>query len=403
MRIDIITNAAYSRYGSEVPPFDIAFGLAQHDVDFAKPALLLGESVVLHSGNLITAHQIRNRISHLRMPMRAVYLILRLSCSPHRDRLIEISGLNESQFIPATVASSFLSADLEAFESTGQGLPFENLKALIDDHSATFDVTPTALAHYFHEELLAVLDPGLKPAVDEGVLTITSLTKTVPDVTVHKTVGENLETELDIDDYFQLAIDDLWDLLEEPAILPVLDPWSSEVAEALGQDELASRFDTANSLGLQLLSGLPTIRMATVSEILDMRRELRTPLIKFRGEMMTAADRFEAIKDPIDIKQFVSELRVTTINPALAEIEDKIESNTYLNELLKMPGEIRDIVATGGLLLASTSVLGASIGSIAAVAVGVPILSAGAKKRMKSREIRQNRFYLLNHLGDRAT
>ena len=79
-----------------------------------------------------------------------------------------------------------------------------------------------------------------------------------------------------------------------------------------------------------MLQRLPLFDDATVHEVIDIRRELERPLVRFRSAVMTYA---ESIKSASWDEDFSVEAELVFrqhIEPAVLEIEDSVRSSSSL-------------------------------------------------------------------------
>lgn len=89
------------------------------------------------------------------------------------------------------------------------------------------------------------------------------------------------------------------------------------------------------SLAANILERLPLFDRASISEVMDIRKELKAPLVRFRQAIMTFS---EAIQSEPWNKEFLSEaesLFRKEIEPAVLEIEESVNANKYLLTLSK--------------------------------------------------------------------
>ena len=81
------------------------------------------------------------------------------------------------------------------------------------------------------------------------------------------------------------------------------------------------------------LQRLPSFEEASIDELIDIKKELSNPLIRFRRKMLTFSDNIKSL--PWD-KDFIGEcdsLFIKEIQPALLEIEEATHANSFMSNL----------------------------------------------------------------------
>ncbi len=148
------------------------------------------------------------------------------------------------------------------------------------------------------------------------------------------------------------------------------------------------------SMAASLLNPLPTFSRASIDEVLDIRSELSVPLKAFRGELRSLAR--DMPQDDNDVDAFLRGVWVDRIQPALDEIDELSEENSYLKQLSDKamdPTTMLPAVATFALGIAGLSGLAEMI-TAATSAAAVP-LNAVRARRKEQRAIEHKRFYFL--------
>lgn len=152
-------------------------------------------------------------------------------------------------------------------------------------------------------------------------------------------------------------------------------------------------------LASDLFRRLPLFEAAPVDEILDIRRELDAPLVRFRGAVGRFSDGMRAAGwDP----EFVGDAEgvfVDEVEPAVQEIEEMIRDDRFLSRLAPAVTEPQNWAAGGALGMAAYSL--ASLPELASLAVGGGVgFAAGARqayqewrKAQKAAEQKELFFY----------
>ncbi|MBV9468664.1 MAG: hypothetical protein JO316_01575 [Abitibacteriaceae bacterium] len=158
--------------------------------------------------------------------------------------------------------------------------------------------------------------------------------------------------------------------------------------------------DRAKPVGLaaDLMERLPTFDDASVDEILDIRKELDKPLVRFRGAMVKFSRDMKSAAWSEDFPLAAEEVFRAEVQPAVAEIEDSVASNKWLYELGGLLPEKPLSIPTGGALGAGLSGLShlpalASVSIGAAVGLGVMAIDSRRKWAEKQKTIESNQLF----------
>jgi len=88
-----------------------------------------------------------------------------------------------------------------------------------------------------------------------------------------------------------------------------------------------------SALAADLLKRLPVFDDATVHEVIDIRRELENPLIRFRSAVMGYAEKIKSAAWDEDFSIEAEQVFRRDIEPAVLEIEDAVKSNASLLDM----------------------------------------------------------------------
>lgn len=156
-------------------------------------------------------------------------------------------------------------------------------------------------------------------------------------------------------------------------------------------------------LAAELFKRLPLFEEASIDEILDIRRELERPLVRFRSAMIEFS---EKIKDAAWDENFsfdAEQVFNRDVAPAVLNIEDEVKANSYLKELARKWID-KPLLLTGGSALA-LALSNLPVPTIAALAVGIiantaaAIYDANKEWRKQQRAIEQNNMYFYYRAG----
>lgn len=90
-----------------------------------------------------------------------------------------------------------------------------------------------------------------------------------------------------------------------------------------------------SGLARHLLNRLPLFEQASVDEILDIRRELDKPLIRFRSAMMRFSEEIKSAYWDDDFTSDAENVFYRDVKPAILEIEELVKTNKYITSLLR--------------------------------------------------------------------
>ncbi len=161
---------------------------------------------------------------------------------------------------------------------------------------------------------------------------------------------------------------------------------------------------TQINFAVDIFKRLPNFNKATISEILDIRKSLEKPLIRFRSAMIDISEniRYEPWNE--NFKNDVEKQFRKIIEPSLLEIEEECKTNKYLLELVNTLTEKPLEIPAGGIAGAFISKL-SSILNISAVAIGLALgtgvvaCKAFKKWKDKTKNIEANQMFFYYRAG----
>jgi hypothetical protein len=122
---------------------------------------------------------------------------------------------------------------------------------------------------------------------------------------------------------------------------PFLDDFSGSFIKSL-IDEKKISFSNLDSermkhlsLVANLFEKLPILELASIDELLDIRKELNPYLNNFRKQIFKFSNEIKSEIWEDDFKKEIEHIFLKDITPALSEIEDSIRSNRYLKTLTR--------------------------------------------------------------------
>ncbi len=179
---------------------------------------------------------------------------------------------------------------------------------------------------------------------------------------------------------------------------PIANLTSAAISEGLFSPAKGPAGRCAQAMTASALMGrLPTFPLATVDEVLDIRKDLAPSLTRFRGAMVTIAKGFASSAWESDFEDEVHDAWVETVAPAIEQIGASVQQN---HSLLSFAA---DVVRAGkdaypGLTVVAAGLLGhahtvAALGG--AFTVAAPVLQALRDHRDAASEVRMQPFYFL--------
>ena len=149
---------------------------------------------------------------------------------------------------------------------------------------------------------------------------------------------------------------------------------------------------------------LPNFENATINEILDIRKTLGKPLIRFRSAIIGMSDSIRYKPWDKGFYYDIEKIFYQRIEPTVLEIEEECKSNKYLTKLLNMivkrPWEI-PAGGIGGVIISKL----AEVSNISATAIGLAIgtgtvaFNALNEWKEKTKEIKRNQIYFYYKAG----
>jgi hypothetical protein len=156
-------------------------------------------------------------------------------------------------------------------------------------------------------------------------------------------------------------------------------------------------------LAARLLERLPLFDEASISEILDIRRELEIPLIRFRSKMIEFSGKIKTAAWDEDFSFEAEQVFQRDIEPTILDIEEAVRSNKYLVTLTRKLYD-KSLTITGGsalaLLMSKTSIpdiVSQSLG--VGIPVGVIVYDTYKEWQEKQRTSEQNQLYFYYRSG----
>jgi hypothetical protein len=152
--------------------------------------------------------------------------------------------------------------------------------------------------------------------------------------------------------------------------------------------------------GSGLVARLPAFPQAPMNELLDLRADLRGPLVRYRAAVIRVAMDLPKLVGP-EIEAHVDDLWLKEVAPAMQEIEAALADHGLVREIAKSAAkDIRTLLIEGaGLFVGMSALSGLGTWVNATIAGAAPMLHAGTTGVLSAYEgqrdaARHELFYL---------
>lgn len=157
------------------------------------------------------------------------------------------------------------------------------------------------------------------------------------------------------------------------------------------------------ALAFELLRRLPLFEEASVEEILDARRELEGPLVRFRGAVAGFSEGIASAGWDADLPLEAEHVFLKEVEPAVQELREAVEESASLRELATRAVRPADLATGLTLTVVGAEHLpgAAAVGLGAAVAVAGTVRGAYQDWHKQRREIEGNRMFFYYGAAER--
>ena len=351
----------------------------EQEIEVVKPALLYGDSVRIMGPGIASLYHLANQVAlpvdeQLEGSYR--YIALRYPEEWEKVRLIKqrVDRLRKKGW--RTTQGRVKLKQIEARQEQAE-------RELLD------------LGTQFKQVLRDAGYFEVKAAVEAGILLIDPV------------LAENAFIESDLSSRLWHAyVEKLGSILLERGAYPLFDEFTAKVIQAGISDGIFQPMKLVDEHGKQIgaashfMHRLPAFSGASISEILDIRSELREPLVRFRAAMIEMGALIGSMAYGEGFRKQVEELARAKIDPALLEIEERVRDNNYLKQLLTKVVPDTKAMLTGALAVGFTQL--AELPALWAVGTGAlpaaiqAAWSTEIERRQEAREIRRHEMYFLH-------
>lgn len=186
-------------------------------------------------------------------------------------------------------------------------------------------------------------------------------------------------------------------LLQDPATRLLFDDHVSELVRSLkggGEVEpqqLTLKHAGEAAVGSGLIARLPTLPTAPIGELLDLRRDLERPLVRYRAAVARLADRLAYHPFSRESVAEIDDLWTREVAPALVEIEEGFVEHGLVREVARTIGaDLKRLIREGAALYVGLGTVASVSGWIASTAaVAGPAAEAAARAAMATHRARR--------------
>lgn len=200
---------------------------------------------------------------------------------------------------------------------------------------------------------------------------------------------------------------------------PLFDKQSNDVMSAAVRARIVNLSDVDQrkirhaGVSDNFIQRLPSFEMASVDEILDIRRDLDPSLARFRSKMISYSDSIQALPWDDNFEAESSLLYYQEVAPAITEISEMAQDNSFLKNLGGKVLADTDFMTNAGQLVVSVAAAGVISSLADAASLDTAVLTAGgvwAVQKVKSaydeyaekkKEIRRKDLYFYYQAGNK--
>ena len=262
----------------------------------------------------------------------------------------------------------------------------------------------------------------LDRAIKDGILELHTFKNTTTNELVASFIAESVEaaaiastgakkvnTRQD-DQLISEFVEQVFNSVSSGSTYPLFDEQTASLVRAgIRENKIAVTdfgVDRGKQAGLvkHLFEYLPTFENATISEVLDIRKELERPLTRFRRAVINFSQGIKSAAWDSDFLLEAENTYIRDVKPALLDIEESIKSNKFLTALLRKVAEKPIVLPAGSLFSIAISQF-SSLPKELAASLGVGIASASIiyeaydEWTKKKQATEQNLLYFYYRVG----
>jgi len=400
--------------GGGTPKVRVKVSVADADLDAAtrlvKPALLYADSVTLYSPAASMVNELAG-LTRLSTPQEQLAVTLQLIQAV--PALAEQAGLSDEVLRQVAAFTALDPKTLRVFgRATGKD---ESVRKLLEPLEGLSDIWG-GFDGALKQAREKIGGTELFEAIDRGVVSVAGLSSTTSGVreladAAAAAAGDAQSGALD--DVLWAFVGQTLEALTDGKSFPLLDAQTTGLVRALEREASASpsaenlRRGAEISAAISFMGFLPHFVTLPMDEVLDLRKELDTPLRRFRGAVARMSQDFRS--RPIDegFSADAEDAWRTSVEPALVDIREALAEHNLLNEVASVAlGDPRRLVTEAGSVLAASmgGVISMSSIVLAGAMAGLPALDVAGRaireRERNRREVATNSFYFLHRVGE---
>lgn len=261
----------------------------------------------------------------------------------------------------------------------------------------------------FSNEIKLVLEKNL------GEINCQSLTKLVESKKVELYDFKNsiVKDDTYIDEYYNI----LKQSVSNARTFPLFDDLSNSLIQSAIKEGIiilnnSNEFEVKHAnLTNNLLVALPSFEFASIDEILDIRKELEAPLIRFRSRLLSFDNEIQSMPWDDDFQIECKKIYLREVAPSVLEIDELTKDSSFIKNLgysfltdesaLKNTGQLVVTVAMAGAITAFSDVMSSEQAFIAAggAYAASKVAAAFKEHKDKQREITSKDMYFYYRAG----
>lgn len=249
---------------------------------------------------------------------------------------------------------------------------------------------------------------ALQKAVEAGLLEIHPFEHFKNTEAMFDTVFDETRYGTQAEPALQEYIRVICDAMSDRNTYPLLDDWTGQLVKSgieLGLIKASLPVveqGKQSALAADLFERLPVFDEATIEEVIDIRKELELPLIRFRGAVSGFSEKIKTAAWDADFSAEARNVFVKEVGPTVLDIEDRVKSTPSLAELVLKGLAVKGTAASlfsffisqvAALEPLATLAIGSAVGATSVV------YEALREYQKLNRETGQNKLYFYYRAG----
>lgn len=258
---------------------------------------------------------------------------------------------------------------IQAFGRTPEGQE-AGLGVVLDEYEAMAAQTTGELREVAERMIEDSGAAELIPCIDAGILTLSDA---------------GLNNSSDSDEMVNQWIDIIHKRFRDGKTRLLFDDSTGDLVSSMLREGMIEHNDLGikhageAAVGSGFVARLPAFPQAPIDELLDLRRDLQEPLVRYRSAVMRLADELPRIVGP-EVEGHIDDLWRTDVSPAIQEIELSLADHALVREIsLHALTDVRRLLLEGaGLFIGLSQLSGLGNWLSATIAGAGPTIDAAA-------------------------